>query len=177
AILALAVKLDSPGPVFFRQRRAAYRGGFFELLKLRSMRADAETVLRADPEMYARYLENDFKLPENEDPRITPLGRTLRKTSLDELPQLINVVRGDMSLVGPRPVVEPELEMYRGRIPTFLSMKPGITGPWQISGRSNIGFPERAQMDLDYVRNWSLLRDGWILLLTLPAVVLRRGAH
>jgi exopolysaccharide biosynthesis polyprenyl glycosylphosphotransferase len=175
--LALAVKLDSPGPVFFRQRRAGLGGRFFPLLKFRSMRADAEAVLRSDPVMYQRYLDNDFKLPEDEDPRVTRLGRFLRRTSLDELPQLLNVLLGQMSLVGPRPVVEPELEMYRGRIPTLLSVKPGLTGRWQISGRSAVAFPERAELDLEYVRRWSILEDLWILLMTVPAVLLRRGAH
>ena len=141
------------------------------------MRADAEKVLRSDETLYRKYLANDFKLPEDEDPRITRLGRFLRRTSLDELPQLLNVLKGTMSLVGPRPVVAPELEMYRGRIPILLSVKPGVTGPWQIAGRSKIAFPYRAELDLDYVRNWSLLRDFWILLLTVPAVLLQRGAH
>lgn len=176
-ILAVLVKLDTPGPVFFRQRRAGLGGRFFMLFKFRSMRADAEAFLRADARLYQKYLDNDFKLPEDEDPRVTRLGRFLRKTSLDELPQLLNVLRGDMSLVGPRPVVEPELEMYRGRIPTLLSVKPGLTGRWQVSGRSSVAFPERAELDLEYVRRWSLLEDLWILAMTVPVVLLRRGAH
>jgi len=176
-MVAVAVRLDSPGPILFRHRRAGSRGRFFHLLKFRSMRADAEDLLGQDPELYRRYVENDFKLPDREDPRVTSLGRFLRRSSLDELPQLFNVLRGEMSLVGPRPVVEPELEMYRGHIPTFLSVKPGVTGLWQISGRSNIQFPERAELDLQYVRQWSLLEDIWILLMTVPAVLWRRGAH
>ncbi len=176
-LIALAVKLDSKGPILFRHRRAGYGGRFFQLMKFRSMRCDAEEMLREDEELWRRYVDNDFKLPEEEDPRITPLGRFLRRTSLDELPQLLNVLKGDMSLVGPRPVVELELEMYRGRIPTLLSVKPGVTGLWQVSGRSNVGHPERAHLDLDYVRNWSLVRDIWILLMTIPAVLYQRGAH
>jgi len=176
-LIALIVRLDSPGPIFFRQRRAGYRGRFFELIKFRSMRVDAEQTLRADPEMFRKYVEGDFKLPESEDPRITRVGRFLRKTSLDELPQFVNVLCGQMSLVGPRPVVELELEMYRGQIPTFLSVRPGVTGLWQISGRSDVGFPERAEIDLEYVRRWSLLRDLWILFMTVPAVLFQRGAH
>jgi exopolysaccharide production protein ExoY len=175
--IAIAVKLDSPGPVLFRHRRAGYRGMFFQLLKFRSMRCEAEKLLAWDAELYDRYRRGDFKLSVDEDPRITRVGKFLRKTSLDELPQLLNVLKGDMSLVGPRPVVEPELMMYEGRIATFLSVKPGMTGLWQVSGRSRIMFPERAELDLDYVRNWSLLRDFWILLMTVPAVVLQRGAH
>jgi len=93
------------------------------------------------------------------------------------LPQLLNVLKGDMSLVGPRPVVEAELAMYSGRIPTFLSVKPGVTGYWQVSGRSTVAFPERAEMDLEYVRKWSLLGDMWILAMTIPAVLVQRGAH
>lgn len=176
-LIALAVRLDSPGPVLFRHRRAGVGGRFFGLLKFRSMRSDAEALLHEDPILYRKYVENNFKLPENDDPRITPLGRFLRKTSLDELPQLFNVLKGDISLVGPRPVVEPELEMYKGRIPTLLSVKPGVTGRWQVSGRSEIAFPARAELDLEYVRNWSLMEDIWILFMTLPAVLLRRGAH
>lgn len=176
-LVAALVKLDSAGPVLFRQRRAGLGGSFFELLKYRSMRPDAELILRRDLTLYRRYVENDFKLPENEDPRVTRVGRFLRKTSLDELPQLFNVLRGDMSLVGPRPVIEPELKMYRGRIPTFLSVKPGMTGLWQISGRSHVGFPERAAIDLEYIRHWSLLKDLWLLFMTVPAVLLGRGAH
>ncbi len=176
-VVALAIRLDSPGPVLFRHRRAGYAGGFFELLKFRSMRPDAEKMLKADPELWKRYVENDFKLPESEDPRITPLGRFLRRSSLDELPQLLNVLKGDMSLVGPRPVVEPELEKYRGQIPTLLSVKPGVTGLWQVSGRSDVAFPERAQLDLEYVRRWSLVGDLWILFMTIPAVLYQRGAH
>lgn len=175
--LAILVKLDSPGPVLFRQRRAGLRGRFFGLLKFRSMRADAEELLRSDPAMHRRHVENDFKLPVQEDPRITRAGRFLRKSSLDELPQLFNVLKGDMSLVGPRPVVEPELAMYSGRISMLLSMKPGITGFWQVSGRSRVAFPERAEMDLEYVRTWSLFGDLWILAMTIPAVLIRRGAH
>jgi exopolysaccharide biosynthesis polyprenyl glycosylphosphotransferase len=177
AAVALAVWLESPGPVFFRQKRAGHRGRFFFLLKFRSMRPDAEARLRAEPALWSRYVANNFKLPEEEDPRITKLGRILRKTSLDELPQLLNVFRGDMSLVGPRPVVEPELEMYQGNVLTFLSVKPGMTGLWQISGRSRVGFPQRAEIDLEYVRRWSLLGDLWILALTIPAVLARKGAH
>ncbi len=176
-LVAAAVWLESPGPVLFRQRRAGYRGRFFLLQKFRSMRPDAEAVLRQDTALWARYVENNFKLAEDEDPRITGLGRILRKTSLDELPQLFNVLLGDMSLVGPRPVVEPELEMYKGKVWTLLSVKPGMTGPWQISGRSRVGFPQRAEIDLEYVRRWSLLGDLWILALTVPAVLTRRGAH
>src|SRR5690606_29202563 len=105
------------------------------------------------------------------------VGRFLRKTSLDELPQLINVLRGEMSLVGPRPIVGPEIEHYGVNAAVFLAVKPGMTGYWQINGRSEVGYPERAEMDLYYINNWSLLLDLWILLVTVPRVIMRRGAH
>lgn len=177
AIVALWVKCDSEGQILFRQRRPGIRGEWFGMLKFRSMRHDAEVVLRADPELYEIFLQNDCKLLEEMDPRLTRSGRLIRKTSLDELPQLFNVLRGDMSLVGPRPLVGPELEKYGGRIPTLLSVRPGITGLWQVSGRSRVRYPARAEMDLDYVRNWSFLGDVWILLLTPFVVLIRRGAH
>lgn len=175
--VAIWVRLDSPGPIFFRQSRPGFQGVTFPMLKFRSMRVDAEEVLHADAELYALFLENDCKLPEAIDPRITKSGRFLRKTSLDELPQLFNVLRGEMSIVGPRPLVGPELENYGTAIPTLLSVKPGMTGLWQVKGRSSITFPERAELDLEYVRRWSFLRDLWILALTPPAILVGRGAH
>jgi len=177
AAIALWIRADSPGPVLFSQARPGFRGRRFPMLKFRSMRADAEEVLRADPELYELFLQNDCKLPPDLDPRITQVGHFLRRTSLDELPQLLNVLRGDMSLVGPRPLVGPELENYSGKIPALLSVKPGMTGLWQITGRSRVTFPERAILDLEYVRNWSLLRDLWIMFMTVPAVLYQRGAH
>lgn len=177
AVVAVLVRMDSPGPALFAQRRPGFQGRSFPMFKFRSMRTDAEDVLKQDPDLYQLFLANDCKLPEDIDPRLTRVGRFIRKTSIDELPQLFNVLRGEMSLVGPRPLVGPEIENYHGRIPTLLSVKPGMTGLWQVSGRSAIGYPERAEMDLDYVRRWSLLRDLWILLLTPPAVLIRRGAH
>lgn len=176
-VVALWIKMDSAGPALFAQRRPGFQGRSFPMFKFRSMRADAEAVLKRDPDLYRLFLANDCKLPEDVDPRLTRAGRFIRKTSIDELPQLLNVLRGEMSLVGPRPLVGPEIENYQGRIPTLLSVKPGMTGHWQVSGRSAIGYPERAEMDLDYVRRWSLLRDLWILLLTPAAVLIRRGAH
>jgi exopolysaccharide production protein ExoY len=175
--IAVGIMLDSRGPVFFRQTRPGIRGRPFEILKFRSMRFDAEELLGQDAHLYERFLGNGCKLPDGEDPRITKLGQFLRKTSLDELPQLFNVIRGDMSLVGPRPLVGPELENYGERAATLLSVKPGMTGLWQVSGRSSVPFPERAEIDLDYVRNWSFLGDIWILMLTPAAVLNRRGAH
>jgi exopolysaccharide biosynthesis polyprenyl glycosylphosphotransferase len=177
AIIAVLIKIQSPGPVLFRQMRPGLGGRTFPMLKFRTMRADAEEVLRRDPELYAKFIANDCKLPEGEDPRIFPIGRILRKWSVDELPQLINVLRGEMSLVGPRPVVGPELENYGDDAPLVLAVKPGMTGYWQINGRSTIPFPRRAWYDIYYVINWSLALDLKILLLTVPSVLLRRGAH
>jgi len=141
------------------------------------MRTDAEEVLKSDPVLYKKFLENDCKLPPNEDPRIFPVGGILRGTSLDELPQLINVLIGDMSLVGPRPVVGPELENYGTASSILLAARPGMTGYWQVNGRSSVAYPERAEMDLHYIKRWSLLLDLKILLRTIPAVVSQRGAY
>lgn len=177
ALVALAIRLESPGPIFFRQDRPGLGGKSFPLIKFRTMRVDAEEVLEKDPELQAKFLSNDCKIPEGEDPRITRVGRFLRTTSLDELPQLINVLRGEMSLVGPRPIVGPELQHYGTEASTFLAVRPGMTGHWQISGRSEVGYPERAELDLGYIKRWSLLLDLRILLATIPHVLTRRGAH
>lgn len=139
--------------------------------------SNAEAILRSDPELYAEYVRNDFKLPPERDTRITRMGRFLRRTSLDELPQLWNVLRGEMSLVGPRPVVVDELTHYGTEKPVFLSLKPGVTGAWQVNGRSSVPYPDRAMVELEYVRSWSLGRDLQILLQTVPAVLAQRGAH
>jgi lipopolysaccharide/colanic/teichoic acid biosynthesis glycosyltransferase len=138
---------------------------------------DSERLLKSDPELYRRYVENDYKLPENEDPRITRLGRLLRKSSLDELPQLWNVLRGDMSLVGPRPIVPNEVLEFGAHASTLLSVRPGITGYWQVNGRSNIHYPERAFMDLDYAGENSIASDLMTLIRTIPAVIARKGSH
>ncbi|MDH5761245.1 MAG: sugar transferase, partial [Gemmatimonadota bacterium] len=175
--LAVLIKLDSKGPVLFRQIRPGRRGEQFGMYKFRSMHSDAEKRLAQDPLLLQKFLDHDCKLPEDDDPRVTDVGRWMRKASLDELPQLLNVVLGDMSLVGPRPLVGPELGHYGQRQATVLSVKPGMTGLWQVTGRSTIKFPERAGIDLEYVRGWSIFRDIWILLRTVPAVVTQRGAH
>jgi lipopolysaccharide/colanic/teichoic acid biosynthesis glycosyltransferase len=141
------------------------------------MRVDAEDVLRRDPAVRARYIANGYKLPAAEDPRITTIGRFLRCTSLDELPQLFNVMRGEMSLVGPRPIVPAELVEYGDSAAEFLAAIPGITGRWQVSGRSNLFYPERAAVELEYITGWSLSEDVRILLRTLPVVLSRTGAH
>lgn len=172
-IAAMAIKLSSPGPVLFRQVRAGRDGKPFYVLKLRTMVVDAEARLAELME----HNESDgplFKM--REDPRITTVGRFLRKLSIDELPQLWNVVRGDMSLVGPRPALQTEVEEWGDELHERLRVRPGITGMWQVSGRSDAGFAEYQRLDLFYVDNWSILIDLGILLRTVPAVVTGRGA-
>jgi lipopolysaccharide/colanic/teichoic acid biosynthesis glycosyltransferase len=176
-LLALAVKLESTGPVLFRQRRVGAWGRPFRCLKFRTMRGDAEQVLRNDPVLHARYVKNNYKLPDGEDPRITRVGRFLRKSSLDELPQFWNVLRGDMALIGPRPVVPDELNEYGVQRRVLLSVKPGMSGAWAVTGRSRIAYPERAKIELRYVQRWWLWEDVSILWRTLPAILTRRGAH
>ena len=158
--ITLAIRIDSPGPAIFRQKRLGLGGRPFRLWKYRSMRVDAEDTLRADPFLYRRYVENDYKLSPEEDPRVTRVGGFLRRTSLDELPQLFNVLLGDMSLVGPRPVVPDEILHYGADARVFLAVKPGLTGHWQVSGRSDVAYPERAQLDIDYINNWGLGRGS-----------------
>ena len=171
--IALAVKLSSPGPVFFRQKRAGLNGRPFWMLKFRSMYIDAEErkkELLAHNEMDGPV----FKM--ERDPRITPVGRFLRKFSLDELPQLINVLKGEMSLVGPRPPVPEEVEKYDWWQRRRLSFRPGLTCIWQVSGRNKIGFKEWMEMDLAYIDNWSLALDFILLLRTIPVVLTGKGA-
>jgi lipopolysaccharide/colanic/teichoic acid biosynthesis glycosyltransferase len=176
-LVAVALVVGSPGPVIYGQRRLGRYGRSFKCFKFRSMFTDAEQRLASDPVLHAEYVRNGFKLPDGEDPRITPLGRVLRRTSLDELPQLWNVLMGDMSLVGPRPIVPAEIRHYQEDGQMLLLLQPGITGLWQVSGRSNVAYPERTDLELEYVERWTLGRDLRILAATVPAVLQRRGAH
>lgn len=177
-LTALLVKVSSPGPIIFAQERLGEKGQRFRIYKFRSMYSDAERVLQSNRLLYAKYVKNNYKLPEGEDPRITPVGRFLRSTSLDELPQLFNVLKGDMSLVGPRPIVPPEIEKYGEYAPLFLSIKPGLTGNWQVNGRSTVvDYTQRAALDVEYIRDQSLKTDFELLLRTIPAVLFRKGAH
>lgn len=176
--VALAVKWTSPGPVLFRQKRLGLNGEPFTLYKFRTMRADAEQVLKSSPALYAKYVQNNFKLPKGEDPRLTLVGSFLRATSLDELPQLFNVLIGEMSLVGPRPIVPNEAVQYGDSGALFMSAKPGMTGHWQVSGRSEVAeYHKRVELDLEYIRDQSLGKDIEILLRTVPAVLRRKGAN
>ncbi len=178
AAIAVAIKLTSPGPALFRQKRTGLNGKSFTFYKFRTMRADAEQILKNSPDLYAKFLTNNFKLPKGEDPRLAPLGSFLRATSLDELPQLFNVFSGEMSLVGPRPVEPAQALQYGDLAMLFMSAKPGMTGHWQVSGRSEIGESQkRIEMELEYIRDQSLGKDLEILLRTVPAVLRRKGAH
>jgi exopolysaccharide biosynthesis polyprenyl glycosylphosphotransferase len=172
--LGLLVKLDSPGPMFYRQRRTGRGGRLFTFYKLRSMHVGAH--LRRSELWHLNEADGPiFKI--SKDPRVTRLGRWLRRTSLDELPQLLNVLKGDMSLVGPRPPLPEEVERYEPWQMRRLDVKPGITCLWQISGRSRLGFDEWMRLDLEYIRHRSLALDLKILVRTLPAVLSREGAY
>lgn len=173
-IVALTVKLDSPGPVLFRQHRVGIEGSQFTMLKFRSMVIDAEDRLA----LLADHNEGNgvlFKI--RNDPRVTPTGRILRKFSLDELPQLFNVFAGDMSLVGPRPPLPSEVQVYERDVRRRLLVKPGLTGLWQVSGRSNLSWQDSVRLDLYYVENWSLAGDLIILLRTGKAIFQSTGAY
>ncbi|MDU1846678.1 MAG: sugar transferase [Niallia nealsonii] len=168
---------SNKGPIFFKQKRLGLNGEYFYIFKFRSMVIDAERKLKSNEELYQKYLDNNFKLEPDEDPRITDFGRFIRKTSLDELPQFFNVLIGNMSLVGPRPVVKEEINEYKNRKDEFLSVKPGITGYWQVCGRSNVGYPERVDIELYYVSNKSIILDIQIMCKTVIQVLLKKGAY
>lgn len=174
-IVGLAVRWSTPGPALFRQVRVGENGRTFTLLKFRSMHVDAEERLHRLQEQNKHAHGPLFKV--EDDPRVTPVGRLLRRTSLDELPQLLNVLRGDMSLVGPRPPLPSEVSNYSDPIPRRLMVRPGLTGLWQVSGRSDLSWDESARLDLYYVENWSPRLDLSILWRTFGAVVRGRGAY
>lgn len=173
-LIAIAVKLESPGPVLFRRRVMGVNGKQFDAYKFRTMVTNGDELLAARPELQVELAEN-HKL--KSDPRITRLGELLRRYSLDELPQLFNVLKREMSLVGPRMISPPEMAKYDKWGINLLTVHPGITGIWQVSGRSDVSYEERIRMDMHYVRNWSLWLDLQLLLQTLPAVLKGRGAY
>jgi lipopolysaccharide/colanic/teichoic acid biosynthesis glycosyltransferase len=176
AVLAVLVKLDSPGPVLFKQARLGLLGAGFLMYKLRTMRDGADAEKAALSHLNVSDDSRLFKIPE--DPRVTRLGRMIRRWSLDELPQLYNVLVGDMSLVGPRPFFEEDLSKYQPHHFSRLVVSPGLTGLWQVSGRSEIvDFDEVVRLDREYIDNWSFRLDLWILGRTLPVVINRRGAY
>jgi lipopolysaccharide/colanic/teichoic acid biosynthesis glycosyltransferase len=174
AVIALAVKLTSDGPMLFTQRRIGRGGRVFRCYKFRTMIPDAETRLIADPELTNEF-DTNFKI--KNDPRVTPVGAFLRRTSLDELPQLWNVLRGDMTLIGPRPIIEPELRKYGHFAGRLLAVKPGLGGLWQVSGRSDTTYDERIAMDMNYIDSRSTLVDLSLLVQTALVVLKGRGAY
>ena len=173
-LIALAVKLSSPGPVIHRRRVLGRGGRPFDAYKFRSMVVDADDHLTRTTELNQAFQVN-CKL--RDDPRVTGIGRVLRRYSLDELPQLLNVVRGEMWLIGPRMISPPELERYGQHQDTLLSVKPGLTGLWQVSGRQTVSYDRRVELDMQYVQRWSPAMDLSILLRTVRAVVSGKGAY
>jgi exopolysaccharide production protein ExoY len=172
-ICFVAVVVSSPGPALFRHRRVGFGGKYFDCLKFRTMATDASArlrdVLESDPRAAAEWATTR-KL--RHDPRVTSIGAILRKSSLDELPQLFNVLKGEMSIVGPRPVTDEELVRYSEAIQAYLSCRPGITGLWQVSGRSTTTYQQRVEYDAFYARNWSMALDAKIIIVTIPVVLL-----
>jgi Undecaprenyl-phosphate galactose phosphotransferase WbaP len=178
ALVALLVKVSSRGPVFFGHRRLGFGGKSFRAWKFRTMRPNADKLLQkyldSNPDARAEW-EESFKL--RKDPRVTWIGHFLRKSSLDEFPQLWNVIRGEMSLVGPRPIIADEAEKYGRVFKLYTDVKPGITGLWQVSGRNNTSYEERVQLDNYYVRNWSPWLDIHILARTVSTLIRGSGAY
>lgn len=181
-VVAIAIKLDSKGPVLAdTPERSGRNGKLFKIYKFRSMVQNAHQILEKNPKLLEEYKKNSYKI--FNDPRVTRVGRFIRKYSIDELPQFFNILMGEMSLVGPRAYYPYELEEQQKNYPkskqfvkVILSGKPGLTGVWQVTGRSEINFDKRVQMDADYVLRKSVVYDFWIMLKTIPAVISGRGA-
>ena len=177
-IIALLIKLDSKGPIFFRQKRIGLGGKEIYIWKFRTMVQNADEILqeyfRKNPELKKEWEMNQKLI---NDPRIIKIGKFLRKTSLDELPQLWNVLKGDLSMVGPRPIIYEEIEKYKQAFELYKKVRPGITGLWQISGRNNLSYSERINLDTYYVRNWSIWLDIYILAKTPLEVLKCNGAY
>lgn len=181
-IVAIAIKLDSIGPVLAdTPNRVGRNGKLFRMYKFRSMVQNAQEVLAANPKLMEEYKKNSYKI--FDDPRITKVGKLIRRFSLDEFPQFFNILKGEMSMVGPRAYYPFELDEQQVKYPKsrkfvkiILSGKPGVTGVWQVSGRSNINFDKRVEMDAWYVKKRSLIYDFWIMLKTIPAILSGRGA-
>ncbi|MBP7693754.1 MAG: exopolysaccharide biosynthesis polyprenyl glycosylphosphotransferase, partial [Anaerolineales bacterium] len=173
-LIALAIALDSPGPVIYRRRVMGLNGKQFDAYKFRTMHVNGDRILDQHPDLKAELARN-HKL--KNDPRVTRAGRFLRKLSLDELPQLFNVLLGEMSLVGPRMIAPQEMAQYNQWGLNLLTVRPGLTGLWQVSGRSDVSYEDRVRLDMYYVRNWTIWLDLQILFQTLPAVLRSRGAY
>jgi exopolysaccharide biosynthesis polyprenyl glycosylphosphotransferase len=174
ALIAVLVKRSSPGPVFYRQQRVGKDGATFYITKFRTMVVDADTML---PDLEVRNEASGVLFKLRDDPRVTKVGRVLRRYSLDELPQLFDVLSGDMSLVGPRPPLPSEVARYGDDVRRRLLVKPGITGLWQVSGRSDLSWEDSVRLDLYYVENWSIMQDIMILVRTVRAVIRAGGAY
>ncbi|WP_283594401.1 sugar transferase [Lactobacillus gallinarum] len=175
-VLSVLIFIQDGHSPFYKQVRIGQYGKKFGMYKFRSMIFNADQVLKSDPELYKKYVANSFKLPEGEDPRVTKIGAFIRKTSLDEIPQFVNVLMGQMSLVGPRPIVEKEEVEYGNRLRKFLSAKPGALGLWQASGRANIGYPERCDIELEYVDNASYWYDVKVFFACCISILKKDGA-
>ncbi|MCI0520929.1 MAG: sugar transferase [Chloroflexi bacterium] len=173
-VIAIAIRLDSPGPIIHRRRVMGMNGKQFDAFKFRTMHINGDEILASRPDLQAELAQN-HKL--KDDPRITRIGKFLRKLSLDELPQLVNVLRGEMSLVGPRMITPAEIDKYNKWDMNLLTVRPGITGLWQVSGRSDISYEERVRLDMHYIRNWSIWLDLQLLTQTIPAVIKGHGAY
>ncbi|NNC38839.1 MAG: sugar transferase [Hyphomonadaceae bacterium] len=177
-VICASIKLADGGPAIFKQKRIGRNGEVFRCWKFRTMIVNSDEVLNKvlaeDPRAAAEW-DEDHKL--RNDPRVTAMGCFLRKTSLDELPQLWNILKGEMSLVGPRPIVESEVKKYGRFFRAYISVSPGVTGLWQVSGRNDTGYAERVRMDVEYVNNYSIWTDLKIIMMTVPAVLSTRGAY
>ena len=173
--VAIAIKVTDGGPIFYTQTRVGRRGKLFKMIKFRSMVVNADKMkaeLAEETGQKGRFI---FKM--KNDPRITPVGKFIRKFSIDEFPQFLNVLKGDMSVVGPRPPLPEEVAQYNQTYATRMLVKPGITGPWQVSGRSNLSQQESENLDVSYVQSWSMLGDCVLLLRTVGAVLTHKGAY
>jgi exopolysaccharide production protein ExoY len=177
-VLAAVLYISDPGPLFFRHRRIGFRGRYFHCLKFRSMKVNSDAILmdhlQRNPEARREWAET-HKL--RNDPRVTTIGAIVRKLSLDEFPQLLNVLAGDMSIVGPRPIVEAEVRRYGRHFEHYCLVRPGLTGLWQTSGRNDTSYQQRVEMDVAYVGRRSLMFDTWLILKTVPAVLLAKGSY
>ncbi|NIP41591.1 MAG: exopolysaccharide biosynthesis polyprenyl glycosylphosphotransferase, partial [Aliifodinibius sp.] len=177
-LVGLLIKLTSKGPIFYSHSRIGQGGKHFNIFKFRTMYQNADQMLEKYLEENPQYREEwETEQKIRKDPRITPIGRILRKLSIDELPQVWNVIRGEMSLVGPRPIVDEEIEKYADKFAVYKRVKTGITGLWQVSGRNNLPYEERVRLDEYYVRNWSIWLDVYIMARTIWVVLGRDGAY
>lgn len=167
---------DNKGPVFFKQLRIGKNHQKFYIYKFRSMIVDADQILHSDPELYKKYVDSNYKLEPDEDPRVTKLGAWLRKTSIDEIPQFVNVLKGEMSFIGPRPYLPREKEDMGQYYDSIIKLKPGVTGMWQANGRSDVEFSYRCKLDDYYYHNWSIWLDFTIMYKTVKSVVYGKGS-